>query len=145
MADVATMKTLEGRLRPIYEWYEAIAVSLIAVITQLIAVPIGISPYIQKIMLIMSVGWACIRYIEGKKTRAYQKSLNTIDAFTITPGTIDHNSTETWIGRGFEFTSLHAQRVWDAEKKEYKKYYALPKRYGKARAYERETKQQLKK
>lgn len=144
MSDVATIKTLEGRLRPIYEWYEAVIILLSAATSYYIAIPIGLSVYIQQMLLIGSVGWALLRILEGNKIRSYQKSLNTIDAFVITPGTIKHNSTETWIGKGFEYTSVHAQRVWDAEKQRYKKFYALPKAYHKARSFEREVKQLIK-
>jgi len=144
MSDVGTVKRLEGRLRPIYEWYECVIQFLATIALYYLAVPFGMTPLLRNIVIVISLGWITHRYRQGKKIRLYQKSLRKIEPYVITPGTIEHNNDETWIGKGFEFTGVHAQRVWDAEKNKYKKYYAQPKAYLKARKNEHDVKQGLK-
>lgn len=145
MNDVGTIKQLDGRLRPIYEWYECAVISASSVVAYFAANPVGINSYTRDMLMIGSIGWIAKRYADGKKIRDYQMSLNTIEAYVTTPGSIVHDSTETWIGRGFEFTAKHAQQVWEAEKPRYQKFYALPKAHKKAREFEREVRQKLKK
>lgn len=144
MADVGTVKRLDGRLRPIYEWGECVIQLAGLGLAYVISPAFGLPFFLRDIIAVISLGWIAFRYLEGKKVRDYQKSLNVIEAFVVKPSSIQHNSTETWIGRGFEFTSVHAQRVWEAEKARSKKYYALPKSHEKARKLEREVKQLLK-
>ncbi|USD58665.1 conjugative transfer system coupling protein TraD [Vibrio sp. SCSIO 43155] len=133
---MGTKRQLEGRLRPIYEYTEAVAlIPLIAssmTLGPLLGLPKGIS-------IAYSVGlsvWCYIRIQQGDKVRKYQKSLNDIEPFFLTMADIPHNSKETWIGKGFVWTSKHAQRMWDANKEQYKEYYALPEAFHKARRLE---------
>ncbi|MBD0788159.1 conjugative transfer system coupling protein TraD [Vibrio sp. Y2-5] len=139
----ATIKTLDGRLRPIYEWYECAAISSLAVTTYFAAQPLGFSPYAKTSIMLGSIGWIAKRYIDGCKIREYQEGLNNIEPYFTTTGKIPHTHKETWLGRGFEFTAVHAQRVWEAEKPRYKQFYALPKSAQKARAHEVEVRKLL--
>ncbi|MDN2483832.1 conjugative transfer system coupling protein TraD [Vibrio agarivorans] len=133
---MSTVKTLEGRLRPIYEYTEIKAQLPLAAATYLFGPYLGMPPAVSSVYALGIVGWCAIRYREGKKVRDYQKSLTNIEPFWMTTETIPHNSKATWIGRGFEWTGMHAQRVWDANKEQYKEFYALPESFHKARRLE---------
>lgn len=131
-----TLNKLDGRLRPIYEWYECIFIFSLSCITYFTSIPLGFSPFVQKSIVVLSLGWIAMRFIDGKRVAKYQNSLNQIDPFFVTPSTIPHTKDETWIGRGFEFTSVHAQRLWEAGKPKNEPYYRMPRSYKHARENE---------
>lgn len=136
-----TLNKLDGRLRPIYEWYECGFILVLSLLTYFTSIPLGFSPFVQKSILIISIGWIGFRFIDGSRIKRYQNSLNHMDPFFITPSTIPHTNKETWIGRGFEFTAVHAQRLWEADKTKNLPYYRMPRSYNSARNNEIKVRQ----
>lgn len=123
---MALEKTLEGNLRPIYEFRTA-AIHLPIAATSLV-----IGPYIG-LPDIISFGFsgtltalAYVTYKQGCKIRDYQRSLTVIEPFFVKTTTIPFSKNATWLGKGFEVTHREAQRVWDAGKPHLKEYYELP-------------------
>ncbi len=134
---MSTEKLLEGRLRPIYEYYEFLILIPLAGLIASFGTYIGLLKPVSYGTALIVVGLAIYRLAEGVEVRKYQKSLNSIDFFFIKTDEIKHSHRSTWLGRGFEWTEVHAQRVWDAQKSNLKKYYRETKLFKLARANEK--------
>lgn len=136
---MGTVRLLEGKLRPIYEHREVAAMSPAILGALFLGPSLGLPMMLSYGYAASMTYWCYRRTLQGDEIKEYQKSLTKIEPFFMTTESIPHNSKETWIGRGFEWTSVHAQRMWDADKKQYIEYYELPPEFEKARLLERKV------
>lgn len=123
---MSTERTLDGYLRPSFEW-RTIAYSVVALLFLWTFAPwIGLSDkwlIVFSMIFLILVGSRLNSLIYIKK---YQMSLNVIDAFHLKADEIPWTDKLQWIGKGFAYLDSDAQKVWDAKKENLKPFYELP-------------------
>ncbi|MDF9399102.1 conjugative transfer system coupling protein TraD [Vibrio sp. 1180_3] len=133
---MSTERTLDGYLRPSFEW-RTIVYSVVAVLFLWMFAPwIGLSDkwlIVFSMIFLVLVGNRLNSLIYIKK---YQMSLNVIDAFHLKADEIPWTDKLQWIGKGFAYLDSDAQKVWDAKKENLKPFYELPSFVEKLRANE---------
>ncbi|MCY9872362.1 conjugative transfer system coupling protein TraD [Vibrio barjaei] len=134
---MSTEVKLDGFLRPIYEFWSATFSASVALLLYGVHDLLNVSYNWMWLFVIVLVVWAIIRTKQGYQIRKYQQGLNVIDAYKISTDTIPYSSNQTWIGRGFNWTAKHSQRVYDTKKEHLKKYYRLSAFFLAARANEK--------
>ncbi|WP_199438643.1 conjugative transfer system coupling protein TraD [Vibrio owensii] len=133
---MSTEVKLDGFLRPIYEYYVGAFGLILAAFIYYLSGLLNITPAVAVSIAIALTSFSLFRLNQGRKISAYQSSLNNIDPFKISTDQIPSSSTQTWLGRGFVWTSKHSQRVYDAKKGHLKKFYNLSRAYKLAREIE---------
>lgn len=105
---------VEALLRPPVELYSSYALAAGAALCA--AAP-------HQLMMVPDVSYACAgvlgaaaikRYRTGKRIRNYHKSLKRLSEYKIRPQDVPCSNRANWIGRGFEWTAVHTQRMLDA-------------------------------
>lgn len=134
---MSTERTLDGFLRPAYELRTIGYVAVIIPLIWLYADFIGFNLFWRVILTITAMAVAYSRVKSLIRIKRYQMALNVIDAFHMRTDEIPMIDKMQWIGRGFPYEDEDAQRVWDAKKRNLKKYYALPRFVKKLRQIER--------
>lgn len=120
---MSTERELDGWLRPEYEFRTIIYVTIMTPIIWLYSDILGFSFFWQVGLTWLGIGMLYPRIKSLLFIRKYKQSLNMLEAFYITPTELKWTNDLQWIGKGFNFTSVHAQRVWDAKKTHLKKHY----------------------
>lgn len=120
---MSTERELDGWLRPEYELRTLIYTAVMIPIIWTYSEFLGFSFLWQVALSWLGILLCYPRIKSLIHIRKYKKSLNTLEPFIITPTQLQWTQELQWIGKGFNFTQVHAQRVWDAKKTHYKKYY----------------------
>ena len=120
---MSTERELDGWLRPNYEIRTIIYSLFMIPLVWIYADFLGFSLPWQVLISLIGIGLSYPRIKSLIFIRKYKRSLTMMEAFTITPKQLKWTNDLQWIGKGFNFTPVHSQRVWDAKKREYKKYY----------------------
>ncbi|MFH0257942.1 conjugative transfer system coupling protein TraD [Vibrio rumoiensis] len=123
---MSTERLLDGTLRPTYEFYTIITTSVCMLLIWLFSQYLFLDTLEKVIVLTLGGTLVSFRVIDAVRLKRYQMSLNNIDPFFLATDEIRHSQDKTWIGRGFNWSNHHSQRVWDANKENLKKFYKLP-------------------
>lgn len=124
---MSTERELDGYLRPTFELrtiaYTAITAPLVWIYSDFL----GFTLFWKIVFIGLMIATSIPRIKSAIFIKRYQTALNVIDAYITTSDKIEWTPKRQWIGRGFAYTAEDAQRVWDASKTNYKKYYELPR------------------
>ncbi|ENM5835260.1 conjugative transfer system coupling protein TraD [Vibrio metoecus] len=123
---MSTERELDGWLRPSYE-LRTIGFTAIAIpSTWVYGTLLGFNLFWQIVFTVLCLIITIPRIRSLIHIKRYQSALNVIDAYFLTTDKLEWTPKRQWIGRGFAYEESDAQRVWDASKTQYKKYYAQP-------------------
>lgn len=113
---MTTENLLDGRLRPCYEYHASVTSALSAMaITQmpfLAGLPVSTSYALAVAIGCMSAS----QVYNGSQLRKYQKGLLTLEPYFISTDEIPVSDKDFWLGKGFEVTQVHAQRMYECNK-----------------------------
>lgn len=124
---MSTERELDGFLRPSYE-LRIICYTLIMVpFMWLYADVIGLSMFWAAVFTVIAVVTTLPRFVSWRFIKRYQRNLNNVESFPMCADEIRWTPDKQWLGKGFSYTAVHAQRVYDAGKTQYKEFYRLPK------------------
>ncbi|ANO35633.1 hypothetical protein A6E01_20700 (plasmid) [Vibrio breoganii] len=121
---MSTEFELDGYLRPIYEKYVVVCNLLLSLILLSFHEYLNVPAFWAYLCVFFFVAYAIRRLRQALAIRAYQQGLTKIEPFKLSTDRLPHSSKRTWIGRGFEWTGKHTQRVYDSKKENIKKHYA---------------------
>ncbi|NNN85319.1 conjugative transfer system coupling protein TraD [Vibrio sp. A8-1] len=124
---MSTERELDGLLRPSYELLTIGAVIASTFVLWAYGDLLGLTFFWKVILISYSVYFLFPRIESYFYIKKYQSALNVIDAYHLKASQIEWTEKRQWIGRGFDYQASDAQRVYDASKREYKKFYQLPK------------------
>ncbi|WP_342609039.1 conjugative transfer system coupling protein TraD [Vibrio tritonius] len=122
---MSTLRELDGYLRPKYEWRSIIYCSLFIVINWMYSDWIGIPVMWRCACTVIAIIIMHHRFKTLLFITKYQRALTSMKPFVMEPTDIPWDEKEQYLGEGFEYTDIHAQRKWDAEKKNLKPFYKL--------------------
>ncbi|WP_305845382.1 hypothetical protein [Photobacterium leiognathi] len=86
---------------------------------------------------IATAAMAAAQFLNGRKVKRYQHNLTRLEAFSMTTEELPVSNSEFWLGRGFDWTQKHAQRVYECQRQQGQKYIKQSWWYDKAREIER--------
>ena len=128
---------MDGQLRPITEYKAALVSSLgtyaLAAVPSLAGLPASLS----YTLAVATAAMAGTQIVNGRKLKRYQKSLTRLEAFAMTTEELPVSETEFYLGKGFDWTQVHAQRAYECQKQNGRKYIKQSPLYYKARELER--------
>ena len=108
-------KPLEGLLRPPLEWYSASSALLITVglkmYPNLFLIPDSMFNWVCG-GLVLFAGW---RFWEGLAIVRYHCNLKRMSTYTISSQTLPVKKDKVFLGKGFEWTPIHTQRLRDLD------------------------------
>lgn len=107
----------ENVYRKPYEFRSALAYSASAFAIAMMPVPENARMITISALALL----AGSRYLQGRRIRRYRKNLRTLPYYAMTPKDIPVSHTGQFIGRGFEWTSTHTQRLKMARMEKTKK------------------------
>ncbi|SUO96654.1 hypothetical protein [Suttonella ornithocola] len=86
------------------------------------------------------------RFRQARKVRQYQKNLTRLPIYKMSSSQLAKSYKKQFLGMGFTWTAIHAQRIYDAELPRNEKYIRLPKLYRWVRkfVYQNENNRRLK-
>ena len=82
------------------------------------------------------------QYYKGRKLRRYQEGLRNLQPFFIQTEDLPVSEDEFWLGRGYEVTQVHAQRMYECNTPNGIPYTKPSKAYNRARQISRKAKKQ---
>lgn len=136
---MSTEVELDGWLRPNYEWrtiiYTAVTIPLMWIYSEFL----GFSIIWQVIISWLGIALCYPRIKSLNFVRTYKKGLVSLEAFFIKPSEVPFSEKLHWLGKGFSYTPVHAQRVWDSKKRNLEKYYQHGKLWHWLRQNEKEA------
>ncbi|MGR5448670.1 conjugative transfer system coupling protein TraD [Vibrio sp. PNB22_3_1] len=133
---MTTEYKLEGRLRPNYEFYVGAFGLVLSIIVWNIAPFLNINQFWQYLIVSGFLSISLLRVKAGFSNYRYQQSLNYVEPFKISTDRIPSKDDATWLGRGFVWTSVHSQRMYDAKKANLKRFYQVSRAFVLARHIE---------
>lgn len=124
---MSTEKTLDGFLRPSFELRTIIYAVLTIPVIWLYSDFIGLSDFWAGVCTVLAIAVTWPRIRSWRFIKTYQKNLNNVEGFPLCADEIEWTPTKQWLGRGFSYNVVDAQRVYDAMKPQYAEYFALSK------------------
>lgn len=129
--------TVEALLRPVVE-FNVVLASLFA------AVMIFFQPSVfmltETVSYGVALGFCCFayfRYRGGLRIYRYQRNLKRLPSFVLKSSDVPVSRSKIWMGRGFDWTALHTQRLSDLRKPEGREYAQMGSMYDFIRGLER--------
>ncbi|MGR5328686.1 conjugative transfer system coupling protein TraD [Photobacterium damselae] len=128
---------MDGRLRPITEFKAAsVSIASTAILTYAPSIS-GLPASMSYSLAIATASMAAAQFLNGRKLKTYQRNLTRLEAFSMTTEELPVSNSEFWLGRGFDWTQRHAQRVYECQRQQGQKYIRQSRAYRKAREIER--------
>ena len=128
---------MDGQLRPITEYKAALVSSLgtyaLAAVPSLAGLPASLS----YTLAVATAAMAGTQIVNGRKLKRYQKNLTRLEAFAMTTEELPVSETEFYLGKGFDWTQVHAQRAYECQKQNGRKYIKQSPLYYKPRELDR--------
>jgi conjugative coupling factor TraD (TOL family) len=115
MSNTNLDKPLEGLLRPPIEWYTTGAALLLAISLKMFPeyflIPNDMFSWVC-LGLIIFAAW---RFWQGLRVVRYQKNLKRMSTYTVSSKTLPVKKQQVFLGKGFEWTPIHTQRLRDLD------------------------------
>lgn len=124
-------------LRDVVEFVPAVTYVLLAlllVVAQEMALAV---PAVALTIAGLFCARAFVLFRAGRRVRRYQKQLTVLKMYEMSSKDLKISNRWHFIGMGFEWTSVHAQRAYDLNKHENSKFRNYSKSYLRARAFEK--------
>ena len=109
-----TEKYLDGRIRPVYESMASATALGGAVASAFWGQAIGLPAPLALGTSLTMTAMAVWRENQAQKVKRYQYEISKLRPFFVTPGQLPKSKGKLWIGRGFEFLPIHAQRIYES-------------------------------
>ncbi len=129
---------LEGLLRPPVEYLSAAAAASAAVLTSLAPAALMMTPTVGYGSAAVLAVFAVWRYRQGVRVRRYQRNLRRLQSYTLRAVDTPRSKYKLFIGRGFEWSAIHTQRLTDVLDSRNRKYVSDSAGYKWARKVETE-------
>jgi conjugative coupling factor TraD (SXT/TOL subfamily) len=113
---------LEGLLRPAYEWVAGILISFFVVLLFTHGELFLLSGYWRIYVTLFFILLALLRFKEGWRVIAYQRHLKQLSYYDIHSKRIPQPVNQLFIGKGFQWTAQHTQRLRDLKQVRFEKY-----------------------
>ena len=113
---------LEGLLRPPVEYYSAFAYAATSILLVLAPDTVFLLPVIAIPAAIVTAVLSIVRYRSASRIARYHSALKFLPLWEVAPESIPFSNNVLFLGRGFQWTSLHTQRLYDANKPEHAHY-----------------------
>ncbi len=126
---------LDGRIRPCYEYHAATISACTSLILTQAPFIAGIPYSTAHALAISSAAMGVAQYFNGKKLKKYHNALRNIDAYFMSTEELPVSTKFFWLGRGFEWTQKHAQRLYEATTPNGEKITEDSKLYKKIRSF----------
>ncbi|WP_318521151.1 conjugative transfer system coupling protein TraD [Photobacterium leiognathi] len=128
---------MDGQLRPVTEYKAAMVSAASAAILAYAPSITGLPASMSYSLSIATAAMAAAQFLNGRKVKRYQHNLTRLEAFSMTTEELPVSNSEFWLGRGFDWTQKHAQRVYECQRQQGQKYIKQSWWYDKAREIER--------
>lgn len=112
----------EGLLRPPFEWISAISIIIIVILLQFYPSHFGLPQYLQYSAISLLLLFISIRLIQGYRIIRYQMNLKCMPRYVMQSKQLPVSQKNLFIGRGFQWTPLHTQRLRDLDLPQHLKY-----------------------
>lgn len=127
---------VEALLRPPVEKGVAYAAFMLAAIIYLYPTLFMLTEIVSHGTAVLFIGFGLYRYLQGKVISDYHKNLKRLPDYTIDSSKVPVHKKSIWLGKGFEWTALHTQRLSDLRKPSSKEYIEMGYLYDLIRSLE---------
>lgn len=139
---MSTEIQLDGRLRPCYEYQASVNAAVMSFAATKMPYLMGV-PFVSSYATAIGLGLLGVaQYYKGRKLRRYQEGLRNLQPFFIQTEDLPVSEDEFWLGRGYEVTQVHAQRMYECNTPNGIPYTKPSKAYNRARQISRKAKKQ---
>lgn len=130
------MSKLEGLLRPPVEFASAAGYAAVASVILFAPSYMMITPEVALVTGAGLLSLAVLRAKQALRVRRYQINLRSLPRFVMPFASLPVSSQRLYLGKGFEWQTMHAQRLYDCEQPEAKIYLQQSALYAFARNIE---------
>lgn len=126
----------EVLLREIYEFTPAYTYFMLAAFLVIASELAFATPVVALTIATLFIVRGVFLFVQGKRIKRYQKNITQLQVYKMKSSELPISNKVQFIGMGFEWTAIHAQRVYDLNQPKNHQYRALPKSYKAARQLE---------